>query len=67
MGHARVLSKIEDKEKITELAEKIINEKLSVREIEDLVSGNSVKKNNPITRVKPSVNPRYQIYENTMR
>ena len=67
MGHARVLSKIENKEKISELAEKIINEKLSVREIEDLVSGNSVKKNNPITRVKASVNPRYQIYENTMR
>jgi len=68
MGHARVLSKIEDKDKIAELAERIINEKLSVREIEDIVSGNSeVKKNNPITRTKAVINPRYQIYENTMR
>lgn len=68
MGHARVLSKIEDKEKISELAERIIKEKLSVREIEEIVSGNSeVKKNNPIIRTKAVINPRYQIYENTMR
>lgn len=68
MGHARVLSKIEDKEAIAKLAQRIINEKLSVREIEDIVSGNSeVKKNNPIVRNKPAINPRYQIYENTMR
>ena len=68
MGHARVLSKIEDKDAITSLAERIINEKLSVREIEEIVSGNSeVKKNNPIVRNKPVINPRYQIYENTMR
>ena len=68
MGHARVLSKIEDKDAILSLAERIINEKLSVREIEEIVSGNSeVKKNNPIVRNKPAINPRYQIYENTMR
>lgn len=68
MGHARVLSKIEDPNKINELATKIIEEKLSVREIENLVSGNTeVKRSNPITRTKSIINPRYQIYENTMR
>jgi len=38
MGHARVLSKLEDTNKQEELAERIINEGLSVREIEDLTS-----------------------------
>ena len=36
MGHARVLSKLEDSNKQEELAQKIINEGLSVRELEDL-------------------------------
>ena len=68
MGHARVLSKIEDPTKVNELANKIIEEKLSVREIENLVSGNTeVKRSNPIIRTKSIINPRYQIYENTMR
>ena len=38
MSHARVLSKIDDDEKIINLAEKIIKENLSVREIEKLAS-----------------------------
>ena len=36
MGHARVLSKLEDSTKQEELAQKIIKEGLSVRELEDL-------------------------------
>lgn len=36
MGHARVLSKLDDEAKIVELAERIKNEKLSVRDIEVL-------------------------------
>ena len=34
MGHARILSKLEDEEKIKELADKIVEEKISVRETE---------------------------------
>ena len=37
MGHARALLAVEDSEKQTFLAKKIINEKLSVREVEKLV------------------------------
>ena len=37
MGHARALLSVEDSEKQTLLAKKIINEKLSVREVEKLV------------------------------
>ncbi len=36
MGHARVLSKLESKEQQEELANKVINNGLSVRELEDL-------------------------------
>lgn len=36
-GHARAILGVEDKEKQTELAQKVIDEKLSVREIEKLV------------------------------
>jgi len=35
MGHARVLSKLQDKAKIEELAEEIIQKNLSVREVEE--------------------------------
>ncbi len=38
MGHARVLSKLEDKEQAISLAEKTINENLSVRRLEELTN-----------------------------
>ena len=41
MGHARVLSKLEDKEKIETLAAKTITDNLSVRQLEQLSSNNS--------------------------
>lgn len=50
MGHARVLSKMEDESKVTELAKKIINEGISVHEIEDISKKEEIKKRVPITR-----------------
>lgn len=50
MGHARELSKLEDKEKIAEYAKRIVDENLSVREIENLAKTPDVKKKNPINR-----------------
>ena len=64
MGHARVLSKIEDETKVIELADKIIKENLSVREIEKLVSVQDLPKKVKITR---SNDYHYTIYENIMR
>ena len=43
MGHARVLSKMEDESKITDLAKKIINEGLSVHEIEEISKDEEIK------------------------
>lgn len=51
MGHARELSKLEDNEKIVEYAKDIVNNNLSVRDIENLSKTTEVKKKNPINRV----------------
>lgn len=50
MGHARVLSKIEDENKIKELANKTINDGLSVRELEELVKVENVEKKVKVVR-----------------
>ena len=55
MGHARVLSKLEDEEEVLLLNKKIKDENLSVRSLEDIVSGGNYKKVNPtVKRVKAS-------------
>ena len=48
MGHARMLSKLEDNDKIIELANRIVNESLTVRDIEQV--GSEEKKKKPITK-----------------
>lgn len=47
MGHAKILSKLENKEQINELTNRIINEEISVRELERITSSpeNFVRKN----------------------
>lgn len=54
MSHARVLSKIENNEKVRELADKIIVDGLSVREIEELSHNDSLQKKN--TQVRHDTN-----------
>ena len=51
MGHARELSKLEDNDKILEYAKNIVDNNLSVRDIENLSKSVEVKKKNPINRV----------------
>ena len=50
MSHARVLSKIEDKEKIDEFVNLILNENISVRQIEELARNNDVEKTHKVNR-----------------
>jgi len=67
MGHARVLSKLEDNEKVLELAEKVMKERLSVRELEDLTSSSEeYERKNKIVRTTPEKNPEYQALEEYM-
>lgn len=51
MGHARELSKLEDNQKIVEYAKKIVDENLSVRDVESLSKNTEIKKKNPVNRV----------------
>lgn len=67
MGHARVLSKIDDEEKIIELANKIMNEKLAVRDIEQISDSEEIKKKIKITRHNNDTNENYKYVENLLR
>ncbi len=50
MGHARALSKFEDTKQIEEYATKVVNDKLSVREIESISQQPEVAKKVPVVR-----------------
>ena len=50
MGHARVLSKMEDGYEIERLARKVANENISVHELENISKSEEIKKRIPITR-----------------
>ena len=52
MTHARILSKMSDHDTIIKLANRIINENLSVRDLEDIAKGNDIKK---VVKVKRQV------------
>jgi len=65
MGHARVLSKMEDEEKITKLADKITKENISVHELENISKSEEIKRRTPINRRES--NNDYSHVENEMR
>lgn len=50
MAHARILSKLEKQDQIIELANRVINDKISVRELEEMTSSNTVEKKVKMTR-----------------
>ena len=59
MGHARVLSKLEDEEKIIELADKVVKENLSVRDIEKLTENKEYERKVKINREKDNTDYKY--------
>ena len=63
MSHARVLSKMENNDKIKELAEKIVVDGLSVREIEELSHDNVIEKKNTQVRHDKNCNEYKMIEE----
>ncbi len=65
MGHARVLSKLENKNRIIELSNKVKKDNLSVRDLEKLVKEGSFQKKNPINRVA-KISP-YGYIESTLK
>lgn len=63
MGHARVLSKLEDKEQIINIANKICDEKLPVRELERELGDKKYKKK---VKIKRKSNNEYKYIENLL-
>ena len=67
MGHARVLSKMEDENQIEEYAHRIIDDNMSVRDLENMTSTNTeIKKKIPINR-KRTKNTDYKYIENELQ
>ena len=59
MGHARVLSKLEDQEKIIAIARKIASDKMTVRDIEEMTKEEKLEKKVKINRVSESNEYKY--------
>lgn len=66
MGHARVLSKLENENQQQDLAEKVVNEGLSVRELENMTqSSEKFERTHKIQKHRPRVNE-YQYLEDEL-
>ena len=65
MGHARVLSKIDENDKIYEVANKVVSNNMSVRELEDASAHEEIKKHVPIKRKEK--NSDYSYVEQELR
>ena len=65
MGHARVLSKLESHEQIEALTNKVVDEQLSVRELESLTEAPTYTRSTPV--VKAPKNKEYKYVEDAMK
>lgn len=63
MSHARILSKLEEDEKIIEIAERIVKNNLSVREIEKLVNTSEIERKVKIARKVTEHTKDYEVVE----
>lgn len=63
MGHARVLSKLEDENKIIEIANRIVSNNLPVREVERLVDSTEFERKIKIERKKREVDSNFNYVE----
>ncbi len=67
MGHARALSKLSDTMKINDLADRVLKESLSVRELERTIQEENLPKTYKISRKSTERSRYYSIYEKIMR
>lgn len=67
MGHARVISKLESTEQMMELANKIVEEKLPVRDLEHITEDNKFERKVKIERKTKEVNREYKYVEDLLR
>jgi ParB family chromosome partitioning protein len=67
MGHARVLSKLESNEKIVEIANKIVESKMPVRDLETLTTDTNLERRVKINRRSNESNGGYKYVEDLLR
>ena len=60
MTHARILSKMSDRDTIIKLTERIMKENLSVRDLEEISKGNDISK---VVKVKRTISEKKQEYK----
>jgi ParB family chromosome partitioning protein len=63
-SHARILSKISDKDKVVALANRIVDENINVRDLEELAKDDELEKNHKIK--KRPINNAYTYVENIL-
>ena len=63
-SHARVLSKLDNPDQIRELVDKIVKEKINVRELENLANNVDISKRQPISSPTTRIQNNMRIYEN---
>ena len=66
MTHARILSKISDKDVILNLANKVVNEGISVRTLEELASGKDIPKVQKVQRTVKESDKEYKYIEDKL-
>ncbi len=67
MAHARILSKLESQQKIMELAHRVINEKISVHELEEMATNKDIEKKIKMTRRESNTVSDYKYVEDMLR
>ena len=65
MGHARVLSKLDNDEEISKIAQKVVDENISVRDLEEISTDEHLEKKVPIKRGEHE--NKYNYIENELR
>lgn len=67
MGHARVLSKMDDDDDVIKLADRIVHENISVHELEDISKKDDIKKRMPINKRINNNNYNYSQVEDELK
>ncbi|MDD2435510.1 MAG: ParB/RepB/Spo0J family partition protein [Bacilli bacterium] len=67
MGHARALSKLSSDEQIYDMAQKIIRDSLTVRDIEDITESPKIEKKVKMERRPREINNEYKYVEDLLR
>lgn len=67
MGHAKLLSKLEDYEKIMNLATRIVKENITVRVLEDMLNNSDYTRQKPINRAAKKTSGKYQYVQEILR